>query len=455
MVEEKFVFTDSAKRNIFITIGAGLILLVLGLFFVAKYSGHDSHADASHGTEHVESATEHAAGAHGDAHAVAAEGHDSHEGGHHESKPVWFKRLIKNLWHNNVFFTGIAIVGVFFIAFNYVAWAGWGAVLKRIPEAFGSFIPVIGVLLIATFFAFKSDIFHWTHHSLFDKASPDYDPIIAGKEGYLNMPFYVIRMIVYFVSWYVCWLFIRKYSIQEDITGDLKWHDKSVILSAGFLVVFGITTSMAAWDWVMSIDTHFFSTMFGWYVFASWFVTGLAVITLFVVYLKEAGYLQAVNENHIHDLGKFMFAFSIFWTYIWFSQFLLIYYANIPEEAVYFVERLQSDVYSPFFFFNLVINFLIPFLVLMARDAKRQLMIVKVVAFFIIIGHWSDFYLMITPALLGENGAFDFWFLFVEVGMFLVYAGLFLLVTLTSLAKVSLIAKNHPMLEESVHHHVY
>jgi hypothetical protein len=447
MVEEKFVFTDSAKRNIFITIGAGLILLVIGLFFVDKFSGHESHADKSHDSEYVKSSD--SAGSADAATVATPEGHG------HGEKAVWLKRLIKNLWHSNVFFTGIALIGVFFVAFNYVAWSGWSVVIKRIPESFGSFLPVVGVLLLATFLGFKSDLFHWTYLPLFDKSSPEYDVIIAGKEGYLNFTFYVIRLVVYFISWYVCWYFLRKYSIQEDITGDIKWYNKSVYLSAGFLVIFGITSSMAAWDWIMSIDAHFFSTMFGWYVFASWFVTGLAVITLFVVYLKEAGYLQAVNENHIHDLGKYMFAFSIFWAYIWFSQFLLIYYANIPEEAVYFVERLQNDAYSPFFFFNLIINFLVPFLLLMTRDAKRQLMIVKVVAFFIIIGHWSDFYLMITPAILGENGGFDFWFFFVELGMFLVYAGLFLLVTLTALGRTPLIAKNDPMLEESVHHHVY
>lgn len=445
MVEEKFIFTASAKKSVFTTIGVGILLLILGLFFVAKFGGHDHHTADGHAVEHVAHADQHAADhAHGD-----------HAHGDHHEKPIWLKRLIKNIWHNNVFFAGISIIGVFFVAFNYVAWAGWGALIRRIPLAMGSFIPVIGVLLVVSFLIFNHDIFHWTHEYLYDKSSPLYDPIIAGKEGYLNYPFYLIRTILYFVSWYICWIFLRKYAIQEDITGDIKWYDKSVVLSAGFLVVFGITSSTAAWDWVMSIDTHFFSTMFGWYVFASWFITGLAVMTLIIIYLKEAGLLAGVNENHLHDLGKFLFAFSIFWTYIWFSQFLLIYYANIPEEAVYFVERLDNDAYSPIFFFNLVINFLIPFLILMTRDAKRQVMILKVIAFCIIIGHWSDFYLMITPALLGDAGGFDFWFFFVELGMLLIYGGLFLFFTLTSLSKSALIPKNDPMLEESVHHHVY
>jgi hypothetical protein len=157
-----------------------------------------------------------------------------------------------------------------------------------------------------------------------------------------------------------------------------------------------------------------------------------------------------VNENHIHDLGKFVFAFSIFWTYIWFSQFLLIYYANIPEESVYFVERLSSDVYSPYIFVNLALNFVLPFLVLMTRDAKRHTIFLKVVCSLIILGHWFDFFLMVQPGTLGHNGGFGL----MEVGMLLVFVSLFGFVALKGLTKGNLVAKNHPMLEESYHHHI-
>jgi hypothetical protein len=179
------------------------------------------------------------------------------------------------------------------------------------------------------------------------------------------------------------------------------------------------------------------------------------VITLIAVFLREAGYLKIINESHIHDLGKFIFAFSIFWTYIWFSQFMLIYYANIPEEAVYFVERLQNDVYTPIFFMNLIVNFFFPFLILMTRNAKRQTIILKVVCIAIIFGHWMDFYIMMTPPLLKDNGGLDLSFLFVELGMTMIFGCVFVFLVLTGLTKVSLVAKNHPMLEESVHHHIY
>jgi hypothetical protein len=215
-------------------------------------------------------------------------------------------------------------------------------------------------------------------------------------------------------------------------------------------VFFGASSSIAAWDWVMSIDTHWFSTMFGWYVFASWWVTGLATITLIVAFLKGEGYLKIVNSNHLHDLGKFVWAFSIFWTYIWFSQFLLIYYAHIPEETVYFVERMRNSPYGWIFYTNIILNFVLPFLLLMTRDAKRQLSTLKVVCPIIVVGHWLDFYNMVTPGVMQHNGAIGL----LEIGVFLIFGSVFLLFVLNNLSKVPLFGKNDPMLEESLHHHI-
>jgi hypothetical protein len=190
--------------------------------------------------------------------------------------------------------------------------------------------------------------------------------------------------------------------------------------------------------------------MFGWYVFASWWVTTLALITLITIHLKEKGLLSIVNENHLHDIGKFVFAFSVFWTYIWFSQFLLIYYSNIPEESIYFVERWNNDQYGIIFFVNLFLNFVLPFLLLMPRDSKRHTAILKVVTPIIIFGHWIDFYLMISPGTLKENGGYGL----VEFGTMLVYGGAFLYVFFNSLSKAPLFAENDPMLDESLQHHV-
>jgi len=268
----------------------------------------------------------------------------------------------------------------------------------------------------------------------------------------LNIPFYIGRMIAYFTLWTLMGYLIRKNSLNEDLNGTQTYWHKNTVLCAIFLIIFGASSSMSAWDFVMSVDPHWFSTMFGWYVFASWHVSAIATVTLIVVLLKERGYLSIVNENHLHDLGKFMFAFSIFWTYIWFSQFLLIFYANIPEETGYFIDRLRGFGYhyTGFFFLNIFVNFVFPFLVLMTRDAKRHMIFLKIVSIAILIGHWLDFYMMLTPGTLKGNSGFGP----LEIGTALIFLGVFIYVVATSLSKAPLVAKNHPMLEESIHHNI-
>lgn len=438
MAEEQFQFTAKAKKRLSILAIVGVVLLILGIFS----ANSNSHADeASHGEQ-----TEQVAESHGEE-AHATEEHAGEEGhGYH-----WSKRIFANLWINNMYFVGLALLGVFFVAIQYVSQAGWSAALIRIPMSFGNWLPIGGILTLAIFLLGGHDIFHWTHEYLYDVNDQRYDAIIAGKEGYLNTPFFLARMVVYFVVWYLMFRWIQKKSLEEDLNGSSDYYFKLRGISAGFIVFFAVTSSTSAWDWILSIDTHWFSTMFGWYVFASWWVTALAAITLITVILKEQGYLKIVNTGVLHDLGKFVFAFSIFWTYIWFSQFMLIYYSNIPEETVYFIERLSSDHYSIVFFVNLILNFFFPFLVFMPRDSKRHTVFLKIVTIIVLIGHWFDFYLMITPGVLKENGGFGL----LEIGMAIIFGVAFLFVALTGLSKKPLIAKNHPMLKEAEHHHVF
>lgn len=432
-LEEYFEFSPKIKKTIFIILALGIVCLVVGLFMAAASGG-------GHGNEHAAQpgVSELAAGQ--TVGAVEAEGH----GGYH-----WIQRVYANLWINNMFFTGLALIGVFFFAIQYVANAGWSASIVRVMFALGRFLPIAFLLTVVVFALANHDLFHWTHESLYDKSSPDYDPIIAGKQGFLNLPFYWGRMIFFFGGWLLFAWFLRRESYKEDQIGGTKQFRKLVKISAGFLIFFGLSSSVSAWDWIMSIDTHWFSTMFGWYVFSSWFVSGLSAITLLVIILREFGYLKIVNENHLHDLGKFIFGFSVFWAYIWFSQFLLIYYANIPEETIYFVDRLRSDHYSVIIFMNLILNFLFPFLVLMTRDSKRKTIILKIVCAVVLVGHWFDFYLMITPGTLKSHGAFGF----LEIGLAMIYLAVFSFVVFAGLAKKSLIPKNHPMIQESLYHH--
>jgi len=296
------------------------------------------------------------------------------------------------------------------------------------------------------------------HTDLYHEGGAHFDAILNAKKSFFFWPadehpgfpiFWFVRLIAFFTVWYWFFLQMRKWATKEDMEGGTQPWFKMRSLSAIFLIVFGVTSSVAAWDWVMSIDVHWFSTMMGWYMFASWWVAGLAFITLLVIHVKEKGLLSIVNANHLHDLGKFVFAFSIFWTYIWFSQFLLIYYANIPEESIYYVERLTTSQYAPVFYLNLFMNFIFPFLLFMTRDSKRHLAFIKIVVIIVIAGHWVDFYLMITPGTMQYDGGFGL----TEIGVTLVFLSLFLYVTLSNLAKMPLIAKNHPLLKESLHHH--
>jgi hypothetical protein len=352
------------------------------------------------------------------------------------------------LLHNNFYFTAMALCGTFFMAINYVAQAGWSVVVKRVAEAMGGFLKfgAVGMILI---FAFgHHDLYSWTHSEYYDPASPEYDPILVGKSGFLNMPFYWIRLIAYFVIWVGFTYILRKHSLQEDMYNGLEPYKKSYKLAATFLVLFAVTSSTSAWDFLMSLDAHWFSTLFGWYTFIGLFVSGMAMMTMFVMYLKGRGYMENVNSNHLHDMGKYMFAFSIFWTYLWFSQFMLIWYANLPEEVVYFHTRWTY--FRTMWYSNLLINFIAPFLVLMSRDAKRQIQILWVAGVIIIVGHWIDVFLMVEPATVGKGWTIGF----IELGTAIGYLGLFIWSTLSELSKASLVPKNHPMLVESLHHHI-
>ena len=422
---EQLVVTDGTRKTFIAIIVTGVVVLMLGILAQVMGWGVAEHSEAAG----------HAAAAHGAAH---EEGHS-----------VLVKRVVVSLWHSNLFFLGVSTVGTVFMAINYVAYAGWSVMVKRISEALSAWVIPGGVIMLIIFLIGRHDIFHWTHDGIMDKGSPNYDAVIAGKSGFLNMPFYLIRTIIYISIWaFFSWK-LRQLSLQEDLNGGTVWFHKSINASALFLVLYAVTSSMSAWDWVMSVDPHWFSTMFGWYVFASWWVSGIAAIALTAIFLKQAGYLRALSASHLHDLGKLMFGFSIFWTYVWFSQFMLIWYANLPEEAVYFNQRLGGfeGRYTFIFFFNIAINFVFPFLGLMTRDAKRQMIMMKIVAIAILCGHWSDFYLMLMPGTLrGDNG------FLIEIGIAVIFLGAFLIVFTRRLASASLVPVNHPFLDESIHH---
>ena len=367
---------------------------------------------------------------------------------HSKGQRPWSSLLV-----SAIFFLAVSLLSVFFFALQYVAEVGWSVILLRVILAMGSFLPYVAVvilLIILTggFHLFGNHTYHWMAEGIMNPESSNYDAIIAGKKGYLNFSFFMIRTVVYFVGWIWAYNKLSKLSFQEDIHGGLMYHNSMKKISAIFIVFFAVTSSMMAWDWIMSIDTHWFSTLFGWYVFSSMFVTFLIVLFMIVLNVKSQGQLEFFNDSHHHDLGKFIFAFSIFWTYLWFAQFMLIWYSNIPEEVTYYIARF--DDYKVPFMIALLFNFVAPILLLISRDAKRITSRVLIIGSIILVGHYLDFFVMIMPGTVRSHWSLGF----VEIGVFLGLLGLFIRVVTNKLSTMELTPKNHPMLKESKYFHI-
>lgn len=356
-------------------------------------------------------------------------------------------RIFTALLYNSFFFLGISIIGLFFCAVHEIGFGGWMISVKRIAEAMSTFVPVAGIILLITVLIGMHDIYHWTHSELYDINGDKYDALLAKKTGFLNAGFFSFRSIIYIALWIGLVFWFRKNSLALDKTGSIETYRKSKMISAIFLVVFAVTSSTCTWDWLMSIDPHWYSTLYGWYCFASIFVSGLCTIALIAIGLKSMGYLQYVNKEHIHDLGKMIFGFSIFWTYLWFSQFMLIWYGNIPEETLYFYQRFNGG-YKFVFFLVLFINFVFPFFTLITAGAKRTFGVMIFACPVILLGHWLDFYVLTMPGAVGKGNG-----IILELGIALCYTGGFLWWVFWQLQKAPLLQTTHPFVQESLYHH--
>jgi hypothetical protein len=364
------------------------------------------------------------------------------------------------LLHNSVYFLLVVNAAMFFICATTLAWSGWQMAFSRVSEAISTVVPVIGticgIILLLICFSDNHVLYHWT-----DAKVVAGDEVLQSKSGFLNKNFFAGWTIFTIAAWSLLGWKMRKLSRSLDEkplaskAEAKKYTWNNTVWAALFIVVFALTVmSSIPWLWLMSIDAHWYSTMYSWYTFASTFVAGLALITLFVVFLKNNNYLELTNEEHLHDLGKFMFAFSIFWTYLWFSQFMLIWYANIPEETTYFKPR-AAGIYSGIFWMMFIINFLAPLLILMRRGAKRNYTTMTFMALLIIFGHWLDFFQMVFPNPMTDpkTGQTEVPMILWDFGVALGFVGLIMFVTGRALSKAPLLAKNHPFVKESVIHH--
>ena len=453
-----YTFSSRLKTFSLILMAVGLLGIGYGFYSAPKdiQEVEALLADDSHGS-HGESSHTAPAVAHNEHAAASSHSEKAEKAGHNVKEDAEHKEHLEHVLHQLsnkpwaavyvacIFFMLLSLGTLAFYAIQQVAQAGWSPVLFRVMQGITAYLPFGSVIF---FIILVLCGLHFNH--LFIWLDPEvvaHDKLIQTKSGYLNFPFWIIRAGIFLLGWNAYRYFSRKNCLAQDEADDNSFYKKNFKMSAGFLVFFIVTESIMSWDWIMSIDPHWFSTLFGWYVFASFFVSGITMIAMVTLYLKSRGYLEHVNTSHIHDLAKFMFGISVFWTYLWFSQFMLIWYANIPEEVTYFVTRIQD--YNLPFFGAVVMNFLFPLLIIISTDFKRITWVIVMAGIVILLGHYIDFFNMIMPGTVGDQ-----WFIGIpEIASVLFFLGLFIYVVFTALTKAPLLPKRNPFIEESKHFH--
>ncbi len=439
-----YTFSNRLRIGSFILMALGILGMGIG-FVSAPSTVEEAKAivaahDDGHGGSHGEAAQMDSHGATADAH---GEGHDAAHDEHllHQLQ----NRPWAALYVAAFFFFMIALGVLAFYAVQRAAQAGWSPILFRVMEGITGYLVPGGIIV---FVILVMSVMHMNHmFPWMDASVVEHDELLQNKSGYLNSTFFLIRAAIFLGGWIFYRQYSRKLSLAQDASDDNSNFKKNFRWSAAFLVFYLVTESMMSWDWIMSVDPHWFSTLFGWYVFASMFVSGITVIAMITIYLKSKGYLPDVNDSHIHDLAKFMFAISIFWTYLWFGQFMLIWYANIPEEVTYFVTRIED--YKLPFFGMLAMNFIFPLLLLMNSDYKRVNWFVVMTGIVILCGHYLDVFNMIMPATVGDQ-----WYIGLpEIGAAMFFAGLFIFFVFRELTLAPLQPKRNPFIEESRQFH--
>ncbi len=368
--------------------------------------------------------------------------------GEHSAWRLWSSLLISSL-----FYAFVAVGAGFIVAIMHVTKAGWGAVTRRVPEAMTTYLPVALLTMLVVGGLGLHDLYEWSHPDIVAE-----DHLLRHKAAILNPTFYMSIVVIFIGGWWLLTTLLRKNSVAQDSDGDVKHTGKNVVTSVLFLIFFGLSITIGSLVWLMSVEPHWFSTMFGVYQFAGAHKAAAAAGTLILVYLSNNGHNKYLKPDHLHDWGKMMFAFSTFWAYIWVSQFLLIWYANIPEETGYFLLR-QEPSWMALFALNVILNWVIPFFTLLPRPNKRNPAILVPVAIVVLLGFWLDLYLQVMPAtshfaaehlkLEHLHGPFMG---ALEIGPMALLGGVFLLIVPAMMAKVSLVPVKDPYLQESLHH---
>ena len=350
-------------------------------------------------------------------------------------------RTWANILLNNYLFIMLSIGALFFYAVQYITNSGWSALFKRVPMAAGIWLPV-GLMLMLVFNFGMNHIYEWT-----DPKAVAYDKLLQHKAPYLNIPFFYARVVVYFVLWLGLAWWMRKLSLKEDAGGTINVN-KHIKASGAFVFAIVFTFTMASVDWIMSIDAHWFSTLFGLKNLLATIYYAVAFMVLLIFWLQKQGYFMEMNEAHRHDFARYLFRLSIVWGYLWFTQFLIIWYANIPEATMYYMPRVQGE-WSTLFYIEFAINFAIPFLALMNDQFARTKIVMIVMSLLLLVGMWISLFVQIMP---GSIKTLQFGW--IEILSFIGFLGLYMYFVFSHLSKVPLIPVNHPYLEESKHRHL-
>lgn len=345
-----------------------------------------------------------------------------------------------------VFCLSLTLGALFFVMVHHITRAYWSVVVRRISEMLLWTFPILAILSIP-FLIGMHDLYHWTHHEVYEVGSPEYDPVLAGKRAYLNVPFYLIRMAIYFFLWILISYKLYRLSILQDIDPDREIPAKLRKVSAWGIPVFAVTLAFASYDLLMSLDPHWFSTIFGVYFFSGAFLSAVALITLISIVIQRygRGALDGViTMEHYHDLGKWMFAFVVFWAYIAFSQYMLIWYANLPEETLWFFHRAEHG-WGSISVGLLFAHFILPFVILLPRGTKRNIPMLSIMAVWLLIMHWYDIFWLSLP-VLREEAAFHWLDFTCWLGLFGLFVGLFFF----RATRHSLIPQHDPYLGRSL-----
>lgn len=355
------------------------------------------------------------------------------------------ERIWQSFLTNFFFFASLALGGLFFTAVQYATSAGWSATVRRVSESLSAFLPIAFVCAIIIIVFGSHSLYEWLDADLVAK-----DPILLGKQGYLNMASWGMRTGLFFVVWVVFQKLIVGNSTKQDKTGDVSLTRKNVTLSVVFLLFFALSYSLFSVDFVMSLHPHWFSTMFGIYCFSGLFQSSLALVTIVMIKLMDKGLVKnVITDEHLHDMGKFMFAFTVFYAYIAFSQFMLIWYANLPEETIFYAHRAHG-AWMAISMSLLIFKFIVPFLLLLPRAAKRDKNHLVRVGVLLLVMQWVDDYWLVYPNFNDGHVVFSYQ----EVGLFLGFLGLLMFSVTRFLSKNSVVAIKDPYLSEATHHHV-